>query len=404
MPRVRKIDSNPSYRLHKQSGQAIVSIPRGDGTYKDSLLGRYDSPESRIEYNRVIAEWRANSCRLTAADLHPDLTVAEVLLQFTIHAEQRYRDEAGSLSPHYLRNIRPALKPLKELYPHLPAAEFTPLKLKACRQWFIDRKFRRPHINNCVSVIKRVFAWAVEEELLRDEKTHAANALRAVKNLELGACGAKEYAKIPAVPVEHVERVLPFLNRHVAGLLRFMLATGARTGEACILRPCDLQRDGDLWRYLPSRHKTKHRGHSRVILVGAKGQAVLAEFLDGVAPEDFVFSPRRLQKERSAAMRAARQTRVPPSQQDRVKKAPKRTPGPRYCARSAQQAIDRACERAGVEKFRAYAIRHRVGTDARRAAGLDAAQAVLGHARAQTTEIYAERRDDLAAEVIRQMG
>jgi hypothetical protein len=29
----RRKGSPPSYRLHKQSGQAVVSLPRGDGTY-----------------------------------------------------------------------------------------------------------------------------------------------------------------------------------------------------------------------------------------------------------------------------------------------------------------------------------------------------------------------------------
>ena len=41
-------------RKHKQSGQGIVSLPVGDGTYKDYLLGPHDSQESRAEYARII--------------------------------------------------------------------------------------------------------------------------------------------------------------------------------------------------------------------------------------------------------------------------------------------------------------------------------------------------------------
>ena len=44
----------PSYRLHKQSGQAIVTL-----NGRDHLLGRHGTPESKDKYNRLIAEWIA---------------------------------------------------------------------------------------------------------------------------------------------------------------------------------------------------------------------------------------------------------------------------------------------------------------------------------------------------------
>lgn len=46
----------PSYRLHKQSGQAVVTLSDGLGRRRDVLLGRHGTPESRVEYARVIAE------------------------------------------------------------------------------------------------------------------------------------------------------------------------------------------------------------------------------------------------------------------------------------------------------------------------------------------------------------
>ena len=46
----------PSYRHHKQSRQAIVTLVDPTGRRKDVLLGRYGSSESRSEYARVIAE------------------------------------------------------------------------------------------------------------------------------------------------------------------------------------------------------------------------------------------------------------------------------------------------------------------------------------------------------------
>ena len=60
MPRLPKI---PDYRLHKRSGLAVVTLPDGFGRRRDVQLGKYDSPESRAEYDRVIAEWLANGRR-----------------------------------------------------------------------------------------------------------------------------------------------------------------------------------------------------------------------------------------------------------------------------------------------------------------------------------------------------
>jgi hypothetical protein len=45
------------YRLHKQSGQGIVTLTDPIGMRKDYLLGNYDSPESRAEYVRIVSEW-----------------------------------------------------------------------------------------------------------------------------------------------------------------------------------------------------------------------------------------------------------------------------------------------------------------------------------------------------------
>ena len=64
MPRPRK--QVPSYRLHRQSGQAVVTV-YSNGGRKDVLLGRYGSPESKDEYARVLAQLRNTSSVDTTA-------------------------------------------------------------------------------------------------------------------------------------------------------------------------------------------------------------------------------------------------------------------------------------------------------------------------------------------------
>jgi hypothetical protein len=81
------VSRTPSYRLHKSTGQAVVTL---DG--RDFYLGRHGSPKSRAEYDRVIAEWLTNGRRLHAAASvgGSDLTVNEILVAYLGHAEVYY--------------------------------------------------------------------------------------------------------------------------------------------------------------------------------------------------------------------------------------------------------------------------------------------------------------------------
>ena len=90
MPRRRK--PVPSYRLHKQSGQAVVTLTDGLGKRRDVLLGRYGTPESQTEYRRVLAEWQAAGQRLPQPDpdAAPDLSINELIVAYWKHAEGYY--------------------------------------------------------------------------------------------------------------------------------------------------------------------------------------------------------------------------------------------------------------------------------------------------------------------------
>jgi hypothetical protein len=56
----------PAYRHHKSDGRAVVTIGG-----RDIYLGRWNSPESRDEYDRVIAEWLASGRGRSRAELDP---------------------------------------------------------------------------------------------------------------------------------------------------------------------------------------------------------------------------------------------------------------------------------------------------------------------------------------------
>ena len=119
-------------------------------------------------------------------------------------------------------------------------------------------------------------------------------------------------------------------------------------------------------------------------------------------------------------LRAARKSKVQPSQYDRSKKKPKVKPGERYTRNSYLYAVHRACDKAfpapnglnetELKQWRKQhrwgpnRVRHTTGTDVRRRYGVEAAQLVLGHARADVTQIYAERDLEQAANIMREIG
>ena len=65
---------HPSYREHKVTGQAVVTLHG-----KDFYLGRHGTKESKAELDRLIAEWLANWRHLAISG---PMTVAEVVSRF----------------------------------------------------------------------------------------------------------------------------------------------------------------------------------------------------------------------------------------------------------------------------------------------------------------------------------
>jgi hypothetical protein len=71
----------PSYRHHKASGQARVTI---DGA--DHYLGVYDSPESKERYRKVLAENLGKQPRTIAQDVADEDALAAVTIETVIAA------------------------------------------------------------------------------------------------------------------------------------------------------------------------------------------------------------------------------------------------------------------------------------------------------------------------------
>jgi integrase len=428
------IPRTPSLRRHKPSSQAVVTL---DG--KDHYLGpwpagrRKPPPAAQEAYDRLIAEWLANGRRLPQRAEETPLTVADLVLAYFRHAEQHYRRPDGTPTSE-IREYKLALRPVVHLYRSLPAAEFGPLALKAVRQLMVDGyghpkygpqgSVSRGVVNQRVGRIKRAFRWAVENELVPGA---VYQALLAVRGLEPGRTTARETEPVRPVAEAVVAETLPFLNRQVAAMVRVQILTGARPGEVCAMRGCDIDMTGAVWLYRPVQHKTRHKGKERIIAIGPQAQAVIKPFLrlDTQAP---LFSAREAMEELRAEKRRQRKTKVQPSQQTRRVRNPKRKPGESYTPSSYAHAIvkgieaanmARACEpckvlkpaercescnAAAVPHWHPHQLRHAHATEVRRQFGLEAAQVALGHSQADVTQVYAERDLALAAKVAAQIG
>jgi integrase len=220
-----------------------------------------------------------------------------------------------------------------------------------------------------------------------------------------------------------VDATVPHLPPVVADMVRLQRLTGMRPAEVCGMRPADIDRTGEVWEYRPRSHKTAHHGHKRVIFIGPQAQTVLLRYL-ARDPEAHCFRPVDSEAKRLAVRNANRKTPMCCGNTigTNRKRRPKKSAGDQYSTLSYGRAVARAClkafpvpeeiagdPQAAVTWNKEHhwfpnQLRHSAATEIRKKFGLEAAQTVLGHSKANMTERYAERDQGLAANVARQIG
>lgn len=354
----------PKLCRHKRSGIAYATHPT---TGKQvSFQHQYGTREAQAAYDRWIAELAARR-QDVAGGAPPGTAVllSELLADYVSWAKKYY--VKGGKPTTEVKLIARVVKETTTLFPDLAAAAFGPSQLKAVRQAFIAADWNLASINAQVAKLVRAFRWGVENELVKPE--HLVS-LRAVKALAPGRCPARPPQPVPAVDAAHVRAAAAKAREPYATMFLVHLATGMRTGELLAMEGGRIDRSAAPWIYSPRHHKTDHRGKTKLVYIGPEARALLAPLL--------------LKHGGGPLWIGYRHRPVSPS--------------------AYTDEIKRACGLAGVPYFRPLQIRHRFLTDARRAAGIEGAQALAGHSNLSTTEIYAEKRHDLAASVIEKIG
>jgi integrase len=406
--------SLPSYCLHKPSGRAYCRLA-GKVVY----LGRYDSPESKERYRQILAEYPTPESRknfIPKSGSAP--TVADVVAAYWQHAKGYYGKDSERLNI-----IRSSVRPLLRLYSTLPAAEFTPKKLKTVRKRIIRKGNRnrqkqkaadgtaakrqwkpltRSYVNMLIETIRRVFRWAVEDEMV---PVGVYQALMTLRGLAKGReRKVKEPKKVLPVSQEHVDAAVLHLSPEVGAMVRVQLLLCCRPDELTIMRPCDLDMSKPIWRYTISQHKTAYQEGEgdKIILIGPKAQAILKPYIARcLTSTDYVFSPQR-------ALRAFNERRRDSGRY--VKRGYIRKANPigrateRYDDASYRHAVARACDRANIPRWTPNQLRHSGATIADHRFDRQTASLMLRHKRLDTTAIYAEENEAKYREAVAKIG
>ncbi len=218
----RQKSKQPAYRHRVLRGKHKAVVTLVDAVtkqVKDHFLGEWNSPESRIRYNQVLAQWEARGRRLEEPNQNrAEASVVEMVAAYWEGLAGRIycRSEA--------RHIRVAWQVLVDLFGTEPIRTFTPNKLRLVRKAMVQRGWSRKYINRQVYRTVRIFKWGVGHDFC---PALVVTALEAVPPLRCGETAAPETEPVGPVDVARVARVKPYLSPVLRDVVELQLLSGA---------------------------------------------------------------------------------------------------------------------------------------------------------------------------------
>lgn len=390
----RRKHAPPAMREHRGKNLAYVTI---EG--KQVYLGPIGSPEAAKKYRKVVEDWeRQHGARPDDfVKTSSQITIMHLVAAHTAHARIHYRRADGSLTSE-VRDFAKSLEPVLMAHMNDSPDEFRTVDLRRIIDGWVGQGLSRETVNKMAGRIKRVWQWGVGMELVSAE---AAGALMLVRDLQSGRTLAPDYQEILPVPLRDFARTLRLVHPTIAAMLRTQYYCGARPGEVCAMRAEEIYRSAiriknrsiplpeGIWAFVPAQHKNLSKGKSIRYMIGPRLQKILLPRLAEIK-SGFLF------------------------------------PAPEvahYRVDNYGQAIDRACQMAGVRCMRCGEIWHRyertvkkcpcgaTGDDLEwslprwspnqlrhnfltrmdRLVGIAAASSSVSHASVATTAIYVEK-------------
>lgn len=370
----RKAKWPPQARPHKNGQDRVKWAGR------EYYVGRTGSPEAAAGYAALLGRLDAGRALPPPPAFAPPSVDDAILLW----AEQ----VKPTLSPGQQWRYARTLTVLSRTCGGVPAAEFGAGHLRQVRSAMLDGSWLLPEergrtglavkggpreggpwsrrtANKMTNAIRTVWRWLDLEPGSPVPEGRWA-ALKALPPLDGGKTRRREWRD------EDFLAVADAMTRSPARrMLLVQLWSGCRAGEARGMLWEEIDRAGPVWVWRPARHKNAWRGHERVIALGPKAQAVLAD--------------QRAREPRSSLVFPCR-----------LRGRGRITGG--YTASAYAYTVRKAAARAGRAGLQPYDARHCARMRVSRLLGLEAARSVLGHATAEMTAEYGQAVDlDLAA-------
>lgn len=388
----------PKLCCNKSRMRAFV-LERGKRIY----LGPWGTPETEAAYELYIHNLTSKTPQTPLGI--GGASVVELVASF-FEAKADYYVKNGKQTRQLQRFKAAAEYPVK-YFGSIASGAFGPKKLLECRAMMeASGRFSRKYINTLITCWRTIVKFGVEHEIVPPE---TLTALQAIEPLKRGRSKAGERPPVQAAPAQIVEATCKELPPVVSAMVAIQRFTGMRPGEVTQMKVGDIFIGKDVWIYTLRSDKTDYRRPEwakKRIPLGPKAQAVLVPFLERKKddPDAFLFSPKDAAADRATIARKNRKT--PPSKQmrERDERDERRTYAPCYNVNSYAKAIKRATKRAGVEHWTPNQLRHLYATEIRAKYGLECSQLMLGHAKADVTQIYAERDFKRALDVAKIEG
>ena len=334
---------------------------------------RTDRPRKMAE-EAAARYWEEHTRQIRRHD-PAGVSVAELCALWADHCREYYRRPDGKPTS-MATNAVLAVRLFRNLYGNAAVGELTHGDMLKLRDALVRSGVARTTVNRRLWCVKYMMEWALDEALI---PATVKAELTQVKGVKRGRSAAPERAPVRPVDDATIAATVAHMMPNTADMVRVHRYTGMRPCELCALKWSLIDTSRTPWVYRVPAEVNKNEwrgelGQPRVVCIGPKARAILLRHKDG---GDVPFSPAQAMAE---YLEMRRETRVTPIYGKR-KDAPHvpRVLGEQWTTDAYSKTIRAACRKAGITPWGSNRLRHAFGTEVRRAFGLDAAKAVLGH-------------------------
>ena len=336
---------------------------------------RTDRPRKMAE-EAAARYWEEHTRQIRRHD-PAGVSVAELCALWADHCREYYRGPDGKPTS-MATNAVLAVRLFRTLYGNAAVAELTHADMLQLRDALVRSGVARTTVNRRLWCVKYMMEWALDEAII---PAAVKAELTQVKGVKRGRSAAPERKPVRPVDDATIEATVEHMMPNTADMVRVHRYTGMRPCELCALKWSLIDTSREPWVYRVPAEVNKNEwrgelGQPRVVCIGPKARAILLRHKDGC---DIPFSPVRAMDEFLEARRAARVTPIYGKPKEVKSAHVPRVLGERWTTDAYTKTIRAACGKAGIAPWGSNRLRHTCGTEVRRAFGLEAARAVLGH-------------------------